>query len=118
MKDNKPTLKRLESADPRAYVELCEKAGCYFVAYYFYKKSDKAMDLIHAAELAQMLGKGSRKVKRLGDLAMRMADEYLESNKNPHHPILGDGVGAAMIYISAEEQRNKVYQKAKKLYSR
>src|SRR3989344_392742 len=118
MKDKNPTLKRLESSDPRAYAELCEKAGCYSVAYDFYKESDNAMDLIHSAELAKMLGKESRKVKRLGDLAMRMADEYLESNKNPPHPILGDGVGAAMIYISAEEQRNKVYQKAKRLYSR
>src|SRR3990167_7740371 len=107
MKDKNPTLKRLESSDPRAYAELCEKAGCYSVAYDFYKESDNAMDLIHAAELAKMLGKESRKVKRLGDLAMRMADEYLESNKNPHHPILGDGVGAAMIYIYIYLLKNK-----------
>jgi len=118
MKDNKPTLKRLETADPRAYAKLCEKAGCYLTAFEYYKKSDDAIEIYHASELAQTIGRKKREVVQLAKRAFNKAEKRINELKNPSHPDLSSGIGRAMCLIGAETTRDKIKRSLELLISK
>jgi len=51
----KVTLNKLLTADPRAYIGLCEKAGFLSTAFYYYSKQHSEGDLGHALKIAEQL---------------------------------------------------------------
>src|SRR3989344_4053101 len=110
--DRSPTLKRLQTADPRLYTYLCEKAGCYSAAFEYYKSLKSASDLIHAAELAEDLG-NRRQVRRLCDLAKAAADERLKFASQLED--VRGGMSAAMSFKSAREEKKIIYGKVESL---
>ena len=111
-----PTIIRLRNADPKAYAELCERAGFYDAAFDYYSNSDNSKDLLHAAELAGKIGKRKGDVRRLCDLAKMAVDSELESAEREAKGPLS-GMGSAIVYSSVQDHKKEIYKRVEDLCS-
>lgn len=103
----KVTLTKLLTADSRAYIELCEKAGFLSTAFYFYSKQPNEKDLEHALGIATQL-KGISS-KTITSILEKLEKEYKRRLDLPSFVTGRGSWGDAYAYISYQE-RQKEYK--------